>query len=151
MPTPKPKPSAKEKALASVAQAPIGAQIRSLAQAGLDDSEQLEFYRCDDWFDSEESDYSNPFVIIKAKHSKLKNKLILTLAENDINGKRSMVSLPFDDMRARYVAYFNTNTIPLGPCVFKRIDSGKGNPYIAIADAKEAGSVDSNNDDELPF
>ena len=37
------KPTAKEKALATVAQAPVATQIRSLAQAGLDDSEQLEF------------------------------------------------------------------------------------------------------------
>ena len=152
-----PKPSTKEKALATIAQAPIGAQIRSLAQAGLDDSEQLEFFKPDTWFQSDEDDYSNPFAILSARlwtKGQYGARVILKLAEGGINGERSLVSLPADDSRIALANTFKLDTRPIAPCVFKRLDTGKGNPYYAIADAKEASEtndVDFDKDDDLPL
>lgn len=153
MATRKPKPSTKEKALATVAQAPIGAQVRSLAQAGLDDSEQLYFFKPDAWFDSDEDDFSNPFAILSARlwtKGQYGPRVILKLAEGGINGDRSLVSLPANDSRIALANTFKLDTRPITPCVFKRLDTGKGNPYYAIANAKEAVTVDS-EDDEVPF
>lgn len=146
------KPSAKQKALATVAQStgPV-VRTRSLSQAGLNDGEQLEFYNPLDWFESEEDYYSKPFVITKARLStkgQFGNKVIFTLTEGDADGERSLVSLPADDSRLRYVYYFNQNTIGLGPCVFKKLDTGKAHPYYAIAEADEAGQE---NEDEVEF
>ena len=145
-----PKPTAKEKALATVAQstAPV-VKSRRLADAGLDDGESLEYFKPGDWFSAEEDDYSQVFSIAKAYHytkGDFGPRVIFTLTDSE--GARSLCSLPENDQRLAYVNYFKDNTIPLGPCRFKRLDTGKGNPYYQICDADEAGQIE---DAEIPF
>lgn len=151
----KAKPTTQEKQAANEVQKPLNNVVRSvrLAQAGLDDSEQLEFYKPSDWFLSEDHDFSSPFYIAKARlytKGEWGNRVILTLAAEAIDGERSLVSLPENGQRLGYVEYFSSNTVAIGPCCFKRLDTGKGNPYYQICDASEAEGI-AEDDEDVAF
>ena len=140
------KPTRKQLETALEVQAPSqtpnkAVQPRSLKQAGVGVFDTLDYYKAADWFEEDEQ-VSSPFIIMGARlytKGQYQDQVIFKL--KDVEGNLSLCSLTANEPRTAYVRYFNTETIPLGPCQFVKLDTGQKSPYYDIQDAE----------DELPF
>lgn len=141
------KPSRKQLDAALDVQAPIQTPIkpvqpRSLKQAGVGQFETLDYYKAAEWFDDEDTEVSQPFIIMGARlydKGQYQDQVIFKL--KDADGNLSLCSLTANEPRMAYVRYFNSDSTPLGPCSFVRLDTGQKSPYYDIQDAE----------DEIPF
>jgi hypothetical protein len=115
---------------------------RSLKQAGVGQFETLDYYKAAEWFDDEDTEVSQRFIIMGARlydKGQYQDQVIFKL--KDAEGNLSLCSLTANEPRMAYVRYFNTDSTPLGPCNFVKLDTGQKSPYYDIQDAE----------DELPF
>jgi hypothetical protein len=119
---------------------PAPMQPRSLKDANLD-SNRHQFVKSAALFNSDDDEVSMAFVIHGAKRwpntlSPGKFQIVFTIqlvGEKD----KYLLSLSEDDSRMEYVAYFSTNTIPLGPVELVKLPSKKGlNDYLSIQDSE---------------
>lgn len=146
------KPTKEQLRLALNTQAPIepptmqrSTKRRTLSQAGVGFDDSLEFFKADDWYETEDQIESATFDILDAHRSTKGQwgpKVIFKLKEL-ATGEVSLCSLPENEPRLKFAQAFKVDTTPIGPCQFVKFDSGKGNPYhdIQMVEAEE----------EIPF
>lgn len=118
---------------------------RKLSESGvkIDDGTALDYFHPEDYFEDnvEDGSTSKMFVITNAIQMKGKYGLLvrLTLVEEDES--MGWVSLSLGDAdspieeRAKLVAYFKTNTQPIGPCVFVALPTNYGKHFMSIQEA----------------
>lgn len=103
------------------------------------------------WFDSDKDEYSTPFLIVGAESSSFKGAAQVVLFLQDKNPEAMTpdeiywATFGSNDTRAQFIEAFKTDETPIGPCVFQRIDTGQGMPFINIVE------VSSLSDDDIPF
>lgn len=141
------KPSRKQLEAALEVQAPTQTpnkpvQPRSLKQAGVGQFDVLDYYKAAEWFESDDEEVSQSFIIMGARlydKGQYQDQVIFKL--KDAEGNLSLCSLTANEPRMAYVRYFNTDSTPLGPCNFVKLDTGQKSPYYDIQDCE----------DEIPF
>lgn len=117
---------------------------KSLQQAGIkiDDGENLTYFHPDDFFGDEDADTSSSFIITNAIKMKGRFGWLVRFTVEEENGERCYVSQSLGDdesnpneERMKYVNYFRTNTQPIGPVMFVKLQGNFNNPYYTIQDA----------------
>jgi|SRR5882724_4755962 len=172
-----PKPSAKAKRGATVAQstgakqrpAPQQANLRpaqqtqrpaqptakvkplTMSSLGLGEMPVGNWVKADDYFTSDEDFFSAPFVITGARKrtNQFGSQVVFDLCD-ELGGEKYLLSLQQNDERLEFVHHFERKTEPIGYCVFQRIQGNQPNPYMKIVGAEtmqEWEQEESENED----
>lgn len=143
-----PPPRSKKTATAAEATETIP-KFRKLSDVGIDGS-QKSFLKVAQLFTDDDADVSEPFIITGARvmPNTLKPGTFQVVFSIQTKGEEGMedykIGMAQDDSRMEYVAYFQTNTVPLGWLELHKIEAQKvgHNPYYAIHQVP---------DDDIPF
>jgi hypothetical protein len=117
---------------------------KTLAQSGvsIDDGKSRDYYHPEDYFENDSDDTSKPFYITNAIKIRGKFGAMVRLSVTEEDESESFVGMSlvnkngeeYED-RAKFILYFKTNTVPLGPLMFVKLPTQYDKPYIVIQDA----------------